>query len=212
MTPPITRRSIRAGLATAATLAAVALASGPASAATLNITYDASGSTDVATTGSTIPLGPTTLDTSLESTTGAFTGTMELPAAHTEFDAIGFIPMSADVTFEEVGQLSGSLTAHPGGGGSDVTATAEYNIRLSDIKIVGFPTFTGSQCRTKEPVTIAIANPSDQPFAVFSGGHLAGSYSIGDFANCGLNTWLVNALVPGGGNTVEFDLSNPRTT
>jgi len=199
-------------MAAAAALAAIAVTSGPASAAELDITYDASGSTDVATTGSTIALGPTTLATSLDSTTGAFTGTMELPAAHTDFDAAGFIPMSADVTFEEVGQVSGSLSADPAGGGSDVSATAEYDIRLSDIKVVGFPTFTGSRCRTKEPVTITIANPPDQPFAVFSGGRLTGSYSIGDFANCGLNTWLVNALVPGGGNTIALDLSNPRTS
>ncbi|MEU6134163.1 hypothetical protein [Nocardioides sp. NPDC047086] len=193
----------------AAGLLAVATAA-PAHAAPLDILYDANGTTLVASTGSQIPLGPAVLDTTLETTTGAFTGSLSLPGASTEFKAAGFIPMSADVAFEEAAPTTGSLKPHPEGGGSYVEATSYYNVRLTNIKVVGFPTFSGPFCRTVEPVAIPVATPEGERFGVFTGGRLTGTYSIGDFQNCGLNTWLVNALVPGDGNTIELDLTNPR--
>lgn len=193
-------------------LCLVLLGSGIAHAATLKVTYDVSGTTRVATTGSTIGLGPSTLDVALDSATGGFTGSMRLPATHTTFRAVGLVPMSADVAFEEAAPVTGTLSAKPDGTGSQVQATATYYIRLSNIRVVGFPTFTGPSCRTKVPVSIPVSTPAGESFAVFTGGRLSGSYVIGAFQNCGLNTWLVNALVPGGGNTVDLDLSHPRPT
>ncbi|GAA3661358.1 hypothetical protein GCM10022237_21570 [Nocardioides ginsengisoli] len=195
-----------------AALGLVLLDGGVAHAALLRVTYDAGGTTRVATTGSTIALGPSTLSVSLESTTGDFTGTLPLPPAPTTFAAVGLIPMSAEVIFEEAAPLTGHLAPKPDGTGSQIRATARYYLRLSNVRVAGLPTFAGPSCRTVAPVTIPMATPDDESFAVFVGGHVSGSYAIGPFANCGLDTLLVNALVPGDGNTVDLDLSNPRRT
>lgn len=202
-------RTRRWGLLSALGVAAslVMLTSTSAHAATINLTHDASGTTHVATTGSDIALGPTTMHTTLDTDTLTFTGSMELPGTRTEFKALGFLPMSADVAFEEAAPIEGTLENLPDGTAA-AHATATYHIRLSNIKVVGFPTFTGPFCRTVDPVTIPVDTPEGEEFNVIQGGVLAGEYDIGDFQHCGLNTWLVNALVPGSGNTVEFEVSN----
>ena len=210
-----TRRGARRWQALAAPILALGLVlldGGTAHAALLAVTYDVRGTTHVATTGSTIALGPTTLSVTLESTTGDFTGSMQLPGTRTTFAALGLIPMSADVTFEEAAPVTGHLSAKPEGTGSRVQATAHYYLHLSNIRVVGLPVFAGPNCRTVAPVTIPISTPADESFAVFAGGRLTGSYTIGPFADCGLDTLLVNALVPGGGNTVDLVLDNPRRT
>jgi hypothetical protein len=46
-------------------------------------------------------------------------------------------------------------------------------------------------------------------FNVLAGGTLTGTYTIGNFAHCGLTTGLVNLLVPGSGNTVSLTLAAP---
>lgn len=174
----------------------------------LPFTYDATGTTHVASTDSTIELGPAQLSSSVDLETGEFTGSMPLPGTTTRFELIGFLPVTADVAFEETTSTTGTLTPHPEGGGYIVDATASYHIRLSNIRIAGFPTFAGAFCRTKEPVTINLATPADERFQLFSGGHVAGEYSIGDFQHCGLNTWLINSIIPGSGNTIDVTLSN----
>jgi len=211
-TPRRLRRVTRLAAVPLLSLFLLLLSTTSAHAVPIDLAYDANGSTTVSTTGSTIPLGPTTLNTTLEYSTGEFTGSMAIPSAHTHFWAAGFVPMSADVTFVEAAPVTGKLSAHPEGGGSYVTATAQYYVKLSNVKAVGFPTFVGDSCRTKAPVTIPVATPDGERFAVFTGGNLTGTYTIGDFQNCGLMTWLVNALVPGSGNQVTFTLSNPRRT
>lgn len=207
---PTRRRALRLVAAPFLALFMVALTATSAQAAPIDLTYDADGSTTVSTTGSTIALGPTELTTTLEFTTGEFTGSMVIPTAHTTFKAAGFIPMSADVSFIEAAPVTGAVSAHPEGGGSYVSATAHYYVRLSNVKAVGFPTFVGSSCQTENPVVIDVATPEGERFHVFAGGNLSGTYEIGDFENCGLMTWLVNALVPGSGNGVTFTLSDAR--
>lgn len=207
---PKHRRALRLVVAPFVALFMVVLTATSAQAAPIDITYDANGSTTVSTTGSTIPLGPTTLTSTLEFTTGEFTGSMVIPQAHTKFKAAGFIPMSADVSFIEAAPVTGRVSAHPEGGGSHVAATAHYYVKLSNVKAVGFPAFVGSSCRTEDPVQIDVATPEGERFQVFTGGNLSGTYAIGDFENCGLLTWLVNILVPGEGNQVTFALSNAR--
>ncbi|MFS3129373.1 hypothetical protein ACLM5J_13305 [Nocardioides sp. Bht2] len=201
---------LRFGLAaTTATAAAVALQASPASAAPiLNIQYDASGEAQIASTGSTIELGPSTLSTALDYATFDFTGSMPLPGTETEFNLIGFLPVTADVAFQEVAPIAGSLSAAPVE--SRVDAVASYYIRLSNIRVLGFPTFAGPHCRTSDPVTIPIASPPSGEFNLFNGGHLSGEFTIGNFQNCGLNTWLINSVIPGSGNQVELDISNGR--
>jgi hypothetical protein len=196
-------------LATTIAAAALALvAPQAAQAAPIGITYDVTGSTTVASTGSTIPLGPSTLATQLDLATGTLTGSMPLPGATTRFEVIGFIPVTADVNLVEAAPITGSISNS--GYNIVINSTASYHIRLSNIRVVGFPLFAGPSCRTKNPVTIPANTPAGQSFNLFGGGNLAGTFSIGDFQNCGLNTWLINLLIPGSGNTANIVASNGR--
>lgn len=200
-----TRWRRRIGVATAG--AALGLIPVAAHAATIvTLQHDAVGTSYIARTKSTVALEPTTLTTDLDIDTGDFTGSLPLPGTSTEFKAIGFLPVKADVDFIPVGDVTGRIDLTQTQ--AKVNATARYYIKLSNIKIVGFPTFTGNQCKTKAPVDIPVATPAGEGFDIIEGGNLRGTYSIGSFQNCGLNTGLINLLVPGAGNTVDIQASN----
>lgn len=203
----ITRR-FRTGAAALAAGTIVALAPAAAHAATLDLDYDAVGTAHIASTNSNIGLGPSTLRTTLDLDSNNFTGNLPLPGTTTRFEVLGFIPVTADVAFVPTAPLAGQLSTV--GFNLLVTSTATYHVKLSNIKIVGFPTFTGPFCRTKNPVTIPANTPAGESFNLFGGGNLTGTFSIGDFQNCGLNTGLINLLIPGSGNTANIQVSNGR--
>ena len=84
------------------------------------------------------------------------------------------------------------------------------SVRLSDVKVAGLPAFVGSTCQTAQPITVPANTPADESFSLTDGGHLTGTYTLGKFANCGLTTGIINALVPGSGNTLDLTVSNGR--
>lgn len=193
--------------AVAAAGAAVALVPVAAHAATIvTITYDAQGTSHIAKTNSDVALGPTTLRTDLDIDTGDFTGSLPLPGTSTEFKIAGFLPVKAKVDFIEAAPLTGHINLTQTQ--AQVSSTATYYVKLSDIKVAGFPTFAGSKCKTKAPVSIPVGTRPDEGFDLINGGELVGTYTIGTFENCGINTPLINSLVPGSGNTVDITVTN----
>lgn len=195
------------GIALAALAAGVAVAAPADAATTLPVSYDASGSTLVKKPNSTVQLGPSVLHTNLAAD-GSFTGSLALPPTTSEFKVIGLLPVKATVNFIPVGDVVGKLSTV--GGKQRVAATAQYTIKLSNVTLAGLPAFVGNSCQTKAPVTIPIATPAGGSFNITTGGTVGGTYTIGQFGNCGLTTFLVNQLVPGPGNTLTFTLSNGR--
>ena len=197
----------RRSLGVVATAAAFALVPAAAHAATIvSFDYDASGTTHIAKTNSDIALGPTTLRTNIDAETFDFTGSLPLPGTTTEFKAIGFVPVKAKVDFIEAAPIQGHIALNEDR--AEVTSTATYYVKLSNIKIAGFPTFTGTKCKTKVPVSIPANTRPNEGFDLELGGRLVGTYSIGTFENCGLNTGLINLLVPGSGNTLDLQVTN----
>ena len=75
-------------------------------------------------------------------------------------------------------------------------------------------------CGSSSPVTASGSGGSGGPISgnaiqvlsnradLINGGELTGTYSLGDFNNCGINQWLINAVIPGSGNTVDINVSN----
>ncbi|GAA0197778.1 hypothetical protein GCM10008944_14080 [Cytobacillus oceanisediminis] len=193
--------------AVAAAGAAVTLVPVAAHAATIvTITYDAQGTSHIAKTNSDVALGPTTLRTDLDIDTGDFTGSLPLPGTSTEFKIAGLLPVKAKVDFIEAAPLTGHINLTQTQ--AQVSSTATYYVKLSDIKVAGFPTFAGSKCKTKAPVSIPVGTRPDEGFDLINGGELVGTYTIGTFENCGINTPLINSLVPGSGNTVDITVTN----
>ena len=196
------RTTLAAGLATLA-LAAIPAA---AHAATLNVNYDVTGTSHVSHTDSDLWIRPTTLSISNDTSTNTFTGHLPIAPADTKFHVLGFLPIKATVNFIEAAPLTGVL------GRGTVSTTASYYLRLSDVLVGGIPTYVGNNCRTVDPIVINASNPAGTTFNITSGGELTGTFSVGDFQNCSLQTWLINQLVPGDGNTVDLQVTNGVAT
>ncbi|KAA1380139.1 hypothetical protein [Aeromicrobium fastidiosum] len=196
--------------ATLAAGAALVLAPGAASAdepdPILTLKHDAQGTTVVKKTGSTLAIKPTTLTTHVNLVNGDLTGSLPIPSTTTEFKALGFLPVKATVNFIPVGEVTGNINLTETQ--ALVVSTAKYTIQLSDVKVAGFPTFAGSNCKTVTPAVIPANTPAGEGFDLLEGGNLEGTYTLPSFANCGINTPLINALVPGAGNTVKIQVSN----
>lgn len=190
---------------TALTLAATAgtligVAATPAAADTLiTATYPVSGAAYIKSLNVTESLGPGTLTSTLDLSTGAASGSLSLPPAMASFKEFGFIPVSA--TTELIQQGSASGTANLGTNSVSVTSTSI--LKITSMRIAGFPVPVGNYCETA-PATISI---SSQPgFNLLSGGTLAGTFTIPRFSHCGLLTFLINLTIPGPGNTITLTL------
>lgn len=208
---------IRALVAVGAGLALLATTATPAWAATksksLHVTYQAKGTSTVAKTGSTVALGPATLSLALKSD-GTFTASLPLPPAQTSFKVYGLLPATATVTFIPKGKVKGTLKA---GKRTVVTSVAKDYLKLTNVTVAGIDQGVGDSCQTIDPVVLSVATPAGKSFNLDKGGVLAGTFPIGNFANCGtnpvtgaLNTALINQLVPGDGNTVKLHLTDGK--
>lgn len=208
MNKSIRRTTLRTSIATLGATAAMVLGATAAHAdETINIDYDVNGVTTTAGTNSSIVLGPAVMNSFVDAD-GAFTGNMSLPGTRTEFKLLGFIPVTANVAFEPTKPTTGQITRV--GRNRTLASSSSYYVRLTNIKASIFPLFGGPFCRTTNPVVIDANTPTGEFFNIATGGRLTGTYSIGNFQNCGLNTGLINSLIPGGGNTVELNLTNGR--
>lgn len=197
----------RAAAVALATVATVAAGTSSAFAVDVAIDYDVNGTTHIAKTNSDIALGPAVMY-SIAAEDGSFTGDMALPGTRTEFKIAGFIPVTADVNFIPTKPTTGQITRV--GRNRTLASSSSYYVRLSNIKAAGIPLFAGPICRTKVPVVIDANTPAGEAFSVTAGGRLTGTYTIGNFQHCGLNTLLINQLVPDSGNTIELNLTNAR--
>lgn len=198
-------RMIGAGLALATALTAVGFGAQSAMAdSVLTATYPVSGETSIASTGSQLDLGPGSLAATVDLTTGQITaGALTLPDATGTFDELGFVPVTATVAFEQVGQVTGTVDHVTGA----TTATADVTLRITDLKVAGVDVGVGSGCQTTTPAVITVTSGSG--FNVLAGGPVSGSYDIPTFEGCGLlgiESPVINAVIPGAGNTISLNL------
>lgn len=204
------RRTITAitasGLAVAGMLVAVPSASAAPADDTLLASYAISGTTAIASTKSSMNLGPGTLDATLDVDNNTFTADLSLPPATGSFTELGFLPVTAVTEFVQSGATTGSIDGDTGG----MSSTSHVIIRLTDVKIAGIDVGVGNNCQTT-PATINLT--SEDGFNVLTGGNVSGTYTIPKFSNCGLlNTPIINAVIPGAGNTITLTLGEPTVT
>jgi hypothetical protein len=207
--PSIRRTMLRAGAAAAATgLAAtltVAAGSGTAFAdELLNATYPVTGSTYLAAPNATLDLGPGKLVSVVDLTTGAITANLKLPPATGSFNEAGLVPVTATTKFINDGPTTGTINLSTGA----VQTTSNITLQITSLIVAGINTPVGSDCETSSPVSVTV---NSQPgFNAIKGGTLEGSYTIPDFANCGLATLLINLTLPGSGNTISLTLGHAK--
>jgi hypothetical protein len=185
-------------------LAVLATSATASADTTITVKYPVTGSTVLKKVGATVALGPGTLRSSVDLSTGAVTASLALPPATASFSELGLIPVTATTEFIQDGPTRGTVNLDTGA----VATTSHITLRITRLSVAGIPVPVGSSCQTVAPATVTV---SSQPgFSIVKGGNLSGTYVIPQFANCGLATVLLNLTVPGPGNTITLTLGKAR--
>jgi hypothetical protein len=192
----IVRRSI-AALAVAVTASVVGALSGPvASAGTqLPVHQDVYATTKIKKSGMTVQAPKGAFDGTVDLETGDLIGTMSIPPSTMTGSLLGLLPV-ADISFAM--EPTRPTTGHVDFATLQSTTTSQFNIRLTNMTPHGSNVnLVGDDCKTSSPITITISGPA----AISTASSLSGTFTIPDFANCRAMTELLNALIPGPGNT-----------
>jgi hypothetical protein len=199
------RRAVGGTAASLLAVAGVFMSSGTASAdTTLTIKYPVTGTTHLATPNANVPLGPGHLKATADLNTGAVTATLTLPEATGSFKEFGLVPVTATVKLINNGPTTGTIDPSTGA----ITTTSMITMRIVDLKVAGIDLPVGTACQTSSPVSVTV---SSQPgFSILKGGNVAGTYTIPQFAGCGLQTLLINLTVPGPGNSITLTLGKGK--
>jgi len=198
-------RAVKA--ACVATLSIGLAAAQPASAAPLPINnWTANVTTHIgALVNADVPIPPGTFNGSVELTTGAMTGNLELPPATFTFNALFLVPTTVTFHTEPTGPTSGTVDIAAG----TVNATATFNVVLDSVGLFGVNVLdTTQKCKTVTPSVATLTGTADiasNPAVV----HLTGNYEVAalDTAACGWLGSLVSGFTAGPLNTLDVTLS-----
>lgn len=200
------RRRAVAGTAAGLLAMAGAFTGGAAASAdtTVTLRYPVTGTTHLATPNADVHLGPGHLTATADLNTDAIKATLTLPDATGSFKELGLVPVTATVKLINNGPTTGTFNRNTGA----VTTTSKITMRIVDLKVSGIDMPVGNTCQTSSPVSVKV---SSQPgFSILKGGNLTGTYTIPQFANCGLETPLINLTVPGAGNSISLTLGKGK--
>ena len=194
-------------LATAAGLAVtaggIATASAASAGSSITVKYKVTGSTTIKSVNATTSLGPGTLKSTVNLSSGKITASLALPPATVSFKEFGLIPVSATTEFVQDGATTGKLNPNSGA----VSTTSKIILKLTSMSVAGLPVPVPAKCQSA-PATISLK--SLKGFSVVNGGKLSGTYAIPKFAGCGLLTPVLNATIPGSGNTIALTLGKGK--
>jgi hypothetical protein len=187
-----------AGLVAAFTLAAAPAAS--AAGTVIKVKYPVHGSTFLKAANATVKLGPGTLRSRVNLSTGAVTASLNLPPATGSFKELGLIPVTATVAFIQNGPTTGKVNLNTGA----VMSTSSITLRITSLSVAGLPVPVGPACESATPASVSLA--SQPGFSIVNGGTVSGTYTVPPFANCGLITPVLNLTITGPGNTISLTL------
>lgn len=202
--PAVAIPAAAAAMALAGAAVAAATPAAAAPGAKVHASYKVTGSTFIAKPNFTIALGPGTLASTLNPKNGNLTATLTLPDATGSFKQAGLIPVTATTQFINDGPTTGTLNLNTG----KVKTTSTITLRIVSLIVAGLNVPVGDSCETKDPVTVTVHSLAG--FNILKGGNLGGSYTIGNFAHCGLATLLINTTLPGSGNTITLTLGKAK--
>ena len=184
-------------------LAAVTTTATPTAASAdtmLTVRYPVTGSTFIKAANGTVNLGPGTLKSTVDLNTGALTASLKLPPATGSFTELGLVPVTATTAFIQNGPTTGIVNLNTGA----VTTTSHITLQITSLSVAGLPVPVGPSCKSATPATVSVT--SQPGFSIVKGGNLSGTYTIPPFANCFLETPVINLTIPGPGNTITLTL------
>ncbi|GHF52721.1 hypothetical protein FHX82_004204 [Amycolatopsis bartoniae] len=160
--------------------------------------YALQGSSTLKKLGANVPLTGG-IDANLDLATGAFTADLTLDPSSLQAKLFHFIPITANVAFQQEGQTTGTLA------NGVLTSHSSTTIKLPVVKVLGFPISKSPSCRTSAPSDIALR--SGPGFDPLTGGNLSGTYDVASLTGCGPLNGLISALATGPGNTINATLT-----
>jgi hypothetical protein len=184
---------------------AILAAAAPASAqTTVKVRYPVTGSTQIKKLDATAALGPGTLTSTVNLSTGAVTAGLTLPPATVSATELGLVPVTATTAFINDGPTTGTVNLDTGA----ITTTSHITLQITSLTVGGIPVPVGPACESIKPATVTV---NSQPgFTIVNGGNLSGTYTIPLFAHCGLETPVLNLTIPGPGNTITLTLGKAK--
>jgi hypothetical protein len=184
---------------------AILAAATPASAqTTVKVKYPVTGSTMIEKLDATAALGPGTLKSTVNLSTGAVTASLTLPPATVSATELGLVPVTATTAFINDGPTTGTVNLDTGA----VTTTSHITLQITSLTVGGIPVPVGNACESAKPATVTV---NSQPgFSIVDGGSLSGTYTIPLFAHCLLETAVLNLTIPGPGNTITLTLGKAK--
>lgn len=166
--------------------------------------YTLKGSSALKASGGTIQLtggAALTADPS-----GNVTGSLSPDPAAYSFSLFGFLPAVADVTFQQSGSTTGTLS-----GAGVLAVDSRLYVQVPSVTVFGFPVAGGSACRTVSPADIPLKSGAQGAFDLAAGGALQGQYDLPAWSGCGAMDVISAIFGPGTGNTVAVALA-PKGT
>ncbi len=184
---------------------AILATAAPASAQTkVTVKYPVTGSTLLKKVDATAALGPGTLTSTVNLSTGAVTATLSLPPASVSFEELDLIPVTATTAFLSDGPTTGTVNLDTGA----VTTTSHIILQVTSLSVAGLPIPVPNGCESASPATVTVN--SLPGFSIVNGGSLSGTYTVPPFAHCGLLTPVLNLTIPGPGNTITLKLGKAK--
>ncbi|MGI8332980.1 DUF6801 domain-containing protein [Actinomadura scrupuli] len=166
---------------------------------TVNYGFTLKGSTFVKTPNGTAPLNGT-IDAVLNLSTKAYEADLALAPTKGNFKILGFLPVTADIAFSQVGKTTGTLS------GGVLVSNSKMFVKLPSFNLFGIPIGGGATCQTSTPSDITLKS-TDPVFNPLNGGPIAGTYTLSAIQNCGPLTSILNAFTAGSGNTINATLT-----
>jgi hypothetical protein len=186
---------------------AIMASAAPASAqTTVTVQYPVTGSTMIQKLNATAELGPGTLTSTVNLSTGAVTASLTLPPASVSYEELGLVPVTATTAFINDGPTTGTVNLDTGA----VTTTSHIIMQITSLTVAGLPVPVPKGCESAKPATVTVN--SLPGFNIVNGGSLSGTYTIPRFAHCGLETPVFNLTIPGPGNTITLTLGAAEVT
>ncbi|MEV6826412.1 hypothetical protein [Amycolatopsis sp. NPDC051102] len=199
--------------AAAVVLGGVAVTPASADVIEIPVSYGVNGTTTVKKTGSTMKLGPGTLQGNLiiDDQTGSvgLSANLSLPASQADISLVsGLFRIKAKVKVIPLGPATGTIAD------GTLTTHAKANMEISDIwvgllvPVIPLPTVPKA-CRTKTPVDLNLVAPNiDITSPTIT---IGATYTIPEFTDCFIADLALGALVSGPGNTISLDLTAPQS-
>ncbi len=135
-------------------------------------------------------------------------GEKKLPPTRNSFHAFDFMPNEATVELTQIGDMEIEVRAQvvaPYDG--SVIARATLSVRVYDVTVNGVALDVGENCRTQEPITVALTADYPGDYTPATGGFLDGYTDIPPFSGCGVDgdlDPLLTGLISGKDNYVKM--------